>query len=225
MEDLVDETVTVVAVFADRSRSTITEALLSENEDLRLIGRAGTTEEILSLAHDQIPDVIYLELGNPEVDALRVIAEVHSELPVVRVLVVADHLPEDTYELLLAGAAGGLDREEDPTAVSSVVRGVARREAVVPSSWAHRGMTDVASVSHRDPFAEVLRLTDTEREVLERLARKESVDDLAGEYGVTRRLVTLHIGYIVTKLQRHAGYTAAISTGSEQKESQVLQAF
>lgn len=225
MEELVDETVTVVAAFADSSRSTITEALLSEHEDIRVVGRAVTTDEVLSLAHDQIPDVVYLELGNPEVDALRVISEVHSELPVVRVLLVADHLAEDTYELLLAGAAGGLDRGEDQTAAPSVVRGVARREAVIPSSWAQRGMTDVASASHRDPFAEVLRLTDTEREVLERLARKESVDDLAAEYGVTRRLVTLHIGYIVAKLQRHAGYTAAISTGSEPNTSQVLQAF
>lgn len=47
-------------------------------------------------------------------------------------------------------------------------------------------------------------LSATEREVLLALAAGESPADIAQRHEVTARLVNLHTGYAVAKLQRHA---------------------
>lgn len=204
MEEQTGLAVSVLAVFADPAHSQVTASLIADDEDVTLVGRATDTDEAIAQARELLPDVVLLELPNPAVDPRQLLTRLRQELPVVRILPVADRLDADTYDLLLLGATGGVDRSEHPKAITSLLVGAARREAALPHAWAQQAMEDVASVNSRDPFADVLRLTETERELLERLAGGASVDEVADEYKVTYRLVALHIGYIVAKLQRHA---------------------
>ncbi len=201
-----EDTITVVAAFADAQRAAMTAALIEG--DLELVGRASSTGALLDLTRSELPDVVLLELDG-EVDAREAIGTLRAELPVVRVLVVADHLDASSYPLLLAGAAGGLDRSEHTATISSVLTGTARREVVLPSAWAEQMLSDVVAASSDDPFADVLKLTETERDVIERMAQGRTIADIATEFAVTNRLVALHVGYAVAKLQRHAGYVLA----------------
>jgi DNA-binding NarL/FixJ family response regulator len=225
MEDRVDP-VAVVVAFADAGRAALTATLIEDCDDLELVGRASSGVEVLELAEDLVPDVVLLEVGNPQVDVLELVRTLRHELPVVRVLPAAERLDASTYHLLLEGAAGGLSHAEHTSPITSVLVGVARREMLLPQAWAELAMGDVASANRSDPFADVLRLTETEREVLERLTEGASVDELAGEYKVTPRLVMLHIGYIVSKLQRHASFVhvgASVVRTPPAPESSVTQ--
>lgn len=224
MDDVVIDTVTVLAVFADQQRAALTAPLIEGDDELELVGRASGTEELLALAEQHLPDVVLLDLANPAVDAERVVTHLRRELPVVRVLPVADRLDGDTYGLLRAGAAGGLDRSQHAASIASVLVGAARREVLLPRGWAERALQDVAAASTRDPFADVLRLTETEHEVVERLAAGETVAAIADDYGVTQRLVALHVGYAVTKLQRHAGL-ALVGSATEAPPQEGMSSF
>jgi DNA-binding NarL/FixJ family response regulator len=198
------ERVSVVAALADSPRAALTATLLSGAGGLDLLERVTSTEGLLEVALQVLPDVVLIELGNPSVDPVEVVRTLRREAPVVRVLPFAERIEADTFELLIEGTAGALAMSEHRAPVSTVVEGVARREMLLPRAWAELVMQAVASANRADPFVNVLRLTDTEREVLERLCEGALVEALADEYKVTQRLVALHIGYIVSKVQCHA---------------------
>jgi DNA-binding CsgD family transcriptional regulator len=54
-----------------------------------------------------------------------------------------------------------------------------------------------------DPIVRRVRLTDTEQEVLARLAEGRTPLEIAALHDVTARLVSLHTGYAVAKVHHH----------------------
>ncbi len=156
---------------------------------------------------DQLPDAVILDVKLPDSAALTACWAVQQHAPATQVILLAG--PEDletAYAAMTYGAAGCLQRAEAVDQCLEAVRGVTRGECLVPPLVAAKVLHDVDawSRSPRAPFGRVSPLSATEREVLLALAAGESPADIAQRHEVTARLVNLHTGYAVAKLQRHA---------------------
>jgi DNA-binding NarL/FixJ family response regulator len=185
---------------------------LASQDDLVVVGEAPDAEQALRMILDLLPEMAVIWLDLPGLDGVDLVSRLSDDLPAVRILVIGDD-DDRAYGALRAGAAGcvatGFDSETAPGLVRRVVRG----ETLLPPGCAERLLAELEALS-ADPtrlVARPLRLTPTEREVLGRLASGTSSDEIAELHQVPRRLVNLHAGFALAKLQRAVQQHAQLS--------------
>jgi DNA-binding NarL/FixJ family response regulator len=183
------------------------KVLLDAEDDIEVVGEAGTGAEAVALALDLHPDVVLMDIRMPEVDGLtatRQIAE-HPDLGAVKVLVLTTfELDEYVYEALRAGASGFLVKHTEPAELIRAVRVVADGEALLSpgvtrrliSAFAERPTTPTVEPDAR--IAELL--TVREREVVALVAEGLSNDEIADRWVVSNATVRTHVSRAMTKL-------------------------
>ena len=93
------------------------KALLDAEDDIEVVGEAGTGAEAVALALDRRPDVVLMDIRMPDVDGLAATRQItdHPDLGAVKVLVLTTfELDEYVYEALRAGASGFLVKHTEP---------------------------------------------------------------------------------------------------------------
>jgi DNA-binding NarL/FixJ family response regulator len=192
-----DQRITVLVAHPDEAARADLVARLDADDELVVVGMAGGPEavdEILEL----MPDIAVVASGYDGLDAPTVVAACHLDAPVITV--VAVHAPtDDGYDALAAGATTSVPGDHGD--LVGVVRSAWRGESHLSAAQARDMLAELDRLAARiDEAAHPPSLTDTEREVLERLAKGEQPTDIADEYEVTDRLVNLHAGYAVGKV-------------------------
>ncbi len=109
--------------------------ILDAEEDLEVVGEAGSVKEAVAVAGGTFPDVFVMDLGLPDGSGIAATAEVLAASPATRVLVLSVH--DDIAYLrraFEAGATGYLVKEAADIELVQAVRQVANgRQYVHPS--------------------------------------------------------------------------------------------
>jgi DNA-binding NarL/FixJ family response regulator len=80
-------------------------ALLAEQENIHVVGEAGTADEALDLLPQVKPDILIMDLGMPGMSAFDAIRQIRSENPEIRVVVLSMH---KGYEIVARSLEAGL---------------------------------------------------------------------------------------------------------------------
>ncbi|MCB1005768.1 MAG: response regulator transcription factor [Acidimicrobiales bacterium] len=210
-----NEEITAVVVDSEDDRRRRIVEHLEATPDLTVL--EATADPALAVAHgvERPPDAILIDVKLPDSAALGVCWSVSQHSPVTQVVLLAG--PEDVetaYHAITYGAAGCIQRAEAVAQCVDAIRGATRGEYLVPPLVAAKILHDVDAYSQAPgtPFGRKAPLTATEREVLMSLAAGETPATIAERHEVTARLVNLHTGYAVAKLQRHAEAARAALT-------------
>ncbi len=206
---------TVVVVDPEPDRRARVQAILDASDAVRVVESTGDAGHALARVLDEPPDALLLDAKLPDQAALGVCWAVQQQSPATAVVLMAG--PEDTataYAAITYGAASCLQRADILEVCVDALRGAIRGEYLVPPLIATRVLHDVDAYSQSSatPFGREAPLTATEREVLLGLAGGETPAEIAARHEVTARLVNLHTGYAVAKLQRHAEAARALAT-------------
>jgi DNA-binding NarL/FixJ family response regulator len=204
---IVDDIVTALVAEADTAFAEQVTAALADHDDLQVVATAtsgrGAVEQLLEL----MPDAALLDLRLPDVDGLEACRTVHALAPATALVVLARAQDDDrAFAALCEGASACVTAETPLDEVGDALRGATRGECVLPGPVAARvldGLERIAAAS--PPHAGLDRApsaTETEREVLTCLAEGQTPSAIADAYDVTTRLVNLHTGFAVAKLQR-----------------------
>lgn len=192
---------------ADDDRRNQIAARLQAEPGITVLESTGSATRAIDRILDLLPDAVILDTKLPDSGALEACWTVQQQAPATQMILLAG--PEDVekaYEAITYGAAGCLNRVEAVELCGVAVRGATRGEYLLPPMVAARVLHDVdayaAAGDH--PYGASSPLTATEREVLLSLTAGDTPADIARRYEVTARLVNLHTGYAVAKLQRHA---------------------
>jgi DNA-binding NarL/FixJ family response regulator len=183
------------------------KALLDAEDDIEVVGEAGTGAEAVALALAQRPDVVLMDIRMPELDGLaatRQIAE-HPDLDTVKVLVLTTfELDEYVYEALRSGASGFLVKHTEPAELVRAVRVVAQGEALLSPGVTRRlisAFTERATPPAAEPDARVVALLTTrEREAVALVADGLSNEEIADRWVVSNATVRTHVSRAMTKL-------------------------
>jgi DNA-binding NarL/FixJ family response regulator len=169
-----------------------------------VVGRAETGPEALDRILMVVPDVAVVAADLPDLDGPAICRELRTELPACRVLLVADHDDDHSFEALLAGAYGCHLVTQPSMRFLHAVRGTMRREALPTPGWASRILTryEELEAAEADRRVPVPRLTPTEREVLQRLRDGETPQAIADRHSVPVHSVRIHASYAIVKLTR-----------------------
>jgi DNA-binding NarL/FixJ family response regulator len=140
--------------------------LLEAEDDLVVVGEAGTAEEAYGRIPATSPDVAILDVRLPDGDGVEVCREIRSQHPGIACLMLTSFADDEAlFSAIMAGAAGYVLKQVRGIDLVDGVRRVARGESLI------------------DPLL-------TTR-VLERLRQPRPADELSGLTGQERRILDL----------------------------------
>jgi two-component system, NarL family, response regulator LiaR len=183
--------------------------IVSLEEDMEVVGQAGSGLEAVRLATSSRPDVILMDLQMPDIDGVETIGRIHGLHPDVRILILTIyHDEEHVLAGIRAGAHGYLIKDATPEELLQAIRAVYRGEAVLGNAVTatvlatFRTLVQSDATPARDNQAGLPQelLTPREQEVLALLANGRSNQDIAESLVVSVRTVKVHVSNILAKL-------------------------
>ncbi len=162
---------------------------LSLHADMEVIGEVSTGAAAISLASEQKPDVVLLDLKMPGEDPVHTVRELNG----TKVLIVTSFTEvSQLLPVVREGVAGVVFKNIDPSALANAIRTVHSGHVLLPPSLA-AAMTE--------PFTNRLgSLTARERDVLAEIARGRSNREIARILVLAEKTVKTHVSSILMKL-------------------------
>ena len=113
--------------------------MIDAEQDLTVVGEAGSGAEAIALAESLRPDVILMDLRMPDVDGVTATERILAALPRTRIVVVTTYESDtDILRAVEAGAAGYLLKDASRAELADAVRDAARGKTVLAPTVADR---------------------------------------------------------------------------------------
>jgi two-component system, NarL family, response regulator NreC len=173
--------------------------LLDAQEDLEVVGEAGSAREAVFEARTSNPDVILLDVVMPDQSGLEAIPTLLHEHPETKILVLSmQDDPRYVREAFGAGASGYVLKEAADAEVVSAIREVAGGARYVHPALGARLVEAETAEARR---AEEDPLSDREREVLRLLALGHTNQEISTQLYISVRTAETHRAHIMQKLR------------------------
>jgi two-component system response regulator NreC len=173
--------------------------LLEKEEDIEVVGEAGTAKDAIFRARAFKPDVLLLDVVMPGESGIEVLPKLLKESPETKVLVLSmQDDPNYVREAFGAGASGYVLKEAADEEVVSAIREIASGGRYVHPAL---GARMVAAEAEERAAAEADPLSDREREVLRLLALGHTNQEIAEQLYISVRTAESHRAHIMQKLR------------------------
>jgi DNA-binding NarL/FixJ family response regulator len=183
--------------------------LLSDEDDITVVGEARNGHEAVDLATALQPDVVVMDIAMPELTGVEATRQIRAQAPNVRVLVLTAYDDDPyIYSLLDAGATGYILKTAESREIVRAVRATAAGQAALDPAVAPRLIARLTK-----PAAGGDTLTDRELDVLRRAARGLTNKQIGADLQISDRTVQNHLANIYGKLgvaSRTEAVTAAL---------------
>jgi DNA-binding NarL/FixJ family response regulator len=186
-------------------------AYLEALGDVAVAGEAADGQEALDLlerlaAHDELPDVVLIDLLMPGMDGAAATAEIVRRHPGVRVVVLTSFgETERVHTALGNGASGYLLKDAGPAEVDAALRAAVRDEVFLDAAVTRRLTEEM-----RRPRTGVGGLTTREREVLVLVAEGRTNKEIAAHLTISERTARTHVSHLLMKLDLTSRTQAAL---------------
>jgi DNA-binding NarL/FixJ family response regulator len=185
-------------------------AHLLRDGGMAVVGEASSLAEGTRLAETVRADVMVVDVSLGDGSGLDLVSSVRAKRPAMGIVVLTMH---DDDETLLGALDAGASSLVLKTSSSEEVLAMVRRAAAAPDSFTAIGLADALRRRANDVKP---NLTAREMEVLERLARGDSVAGMAKRLYMSESTVKTHIAKLYSKLGAHnraSAVMAAIKLG------------
>jgi two-component system, NarL family, response regulator NreC len=179
-------------------RSGIT-LLLDREDDIEVVGEAGSAKEAVFEVRAKKPDVLLLDVVMPGESGIEALPSLIKESPETKVLVLSmQDDPSYVREAFSAGASGYVLKEAADEEVVAAVREIAGGGSYVHPAL---GARMVAAEAAERAAAEADPLSEREREVLRLLALGHTNQEIAKLLFISVRTAETHRAHIMQKLR------------------------
>lgn len=202
-------------VIAEDETSTrnILSQLLSLEDDIQVVGEAGTGVDALKLIRDKSPDVVLTDIGMPTMDGVQLTAELRRESPHIGVVILTIYNDDErVFSAIKAGAKGYVLKDSPPEQTIAAIRAVSRGEALIHPALVLRVLSEFQKISGQNKvnLACFHDLTEREVEILSEIGRGYRNKVIADKLFISEKTVKNHISSIFMKLEINSRAEAAI---------------
>ncbi|RKS71021.1 LuxR family two component transcriptional regulator [Actinomadura pelletieri DSM 43383] len=175
-------------------------ALLSAEDDIEIVGEAGTAAEALARIPAARPDVAVLDVRLPDGDGVSVCREIRSQMPELACLMLTSFDDEDAlFEAVMAGAAGYVLKQIHGSDLVGAVRTVATGQSLLDPRSTARMLERIRTRQEKkkDPLQ---GLTEQERHILELIGEGLTNRQIGERLFLAEKTVKNYISNIFAKL-------------------------
>jgi two-component system response regulator NreC len=178
--------------------------LFRAEEDMEIVGEAGSAEEAIQAVQELDPDVVLMDVAMPGMSGIEATRRIKEADPDANILALTMHEDEQYFfEMLNAGAAGYIPKRAAPDDLVSAIRIVHQGNVFLYPSLAKMLVRDFVQRSEEDGELGADILTPREREVLTLIAEGYTNRQIAKELVISVKTVDRHRENIMGKLNLH----------------------
>ena len=186
-------------------------AVLSQEDDVDVVGEAANGLEAVSQVSALRPDVVLMDLQMPELGGVEAIRRIKAQAPDVGVIILTTYdTDEHIFSGIEAGARGYLLKDSPPADVLEAIRVVYRGESLIQPKVAMKVLDRVGQLV-RDPVP-IEVLSKRELEVLQVMSTGAANKEIAAQLTIGESTVKTHLIRIFGKLGV-SGRTEAVAKG------------
>ncbi len=182
-------------------------AIIGLQQDMVVVGEAGSGEEACELCARQAADILLMDLRLPRMSGVEAIRTLRKQYPKLRFIVLTTYDgDEDIHRALEAGAQAYLLKGMPHTELANAIRRVHAGLKYLPDLVSK-------SLAERPPHSE---LSAREMEVLELIVRGQSNREIGDTLGISEATVKWHVNIILSRLNvsdRTQATVAALQRG------------
>lgn len=180
--------------------------LLSGQEDVDIVGEAGSAAEALTETERVQPGVILMDIGLPDKTGIEATREIKAKFPNVNIVALTIHEDEEYFfQMLNAGASGYVPKRAAPEELITAIRAAANGEVYLYPSLAKLLVRDYLNADRpSEEKIDLGGLTEREHEVFTMLAEGASNQEIAESLVISPKTVERHRENIMRKLNLHS---------------------
>jgi DNA-binding NarL/FixJ family response regulator len=194
--------------------------LLEAEDDLRVVGEAGTAADALARIPPTRPDVAVLDVRLPDGNGVEVCREVRSRHPEIRCLMLTSFTDDEAlFQAIMAGAAGYLLKQVRGTDLVAAIRNVAAGQSLLDPAITAQVLERLRKGNEEDE--RLAHLTPQERNILELIAEGLTNRQIAERVHLAEKTVKNYVSNLLAKLGMERRTQAAVYAArlAEQRES------
>ena len=183
--------------------------LLDAEDDLEVVGEAGSAEEAMSRIPATRPDVAVLDVRLGDGSGVEVCRDVRSAHPEIQCLMLTSYADDEAlFDAIMAGAAGYVLKQVRGDDLVGGIRRVAAGESLLDPSVTKRVLERLRRAPEEDErFA---GLTEQERKVLDLLAEGRTNRQIAAELFLAEKTVKNYVSNLLAKMGMQGRTEAAV---------------
>ena len=180
--------------------------LLESNQDLKIVGEAGSGEQAMDMARTHHPDVIVMDITLPDISGIEATRRIKQQYPQIAVVALTIHEDEQYFfEMLQAGASGYVPKRAASEDLITAIQAAYAEEVYIYPSLTKALVADFLGRAHSETDEATLDvLTPREKEVLELLAEGHSNEEIAETLVISKHTVARHRENLMRKLKLHS---------------------
>ncbi len=183
--------------------------LLGMEDDIEVVGEAGTAEQAISRILATAPDVAILDVQLPDGSGVEVCREVRSVRPELVCLMLTSFAEDEAlFEAIMAGAAGFVLKQVKGSDLIDSVRKVARGESLLDPRTTQRVLERIRRAPEEDE--RLKGLTPQEKRILSLLAEGRTNRQIADEMFLAEKTVKNYVSNLLSKMGMSRRTEAAV---------------
>jgi DNA-binding NarL/FixJ family response regulator len=192
--------------------------LLEVEDDLEVVGEAGTAEEALARIPSALPDVAIIDMRLPDGNGVEVCREVRSRNPEIQCVVLTSFADDEAlFDSIMAGAAGYLLKQIKGTDLVDAVRRVAAGQSLLDPSVTARVLERLRTGPAEDE--RLARLTEQERKILDLIAEGLTNRQIGERMFLAEKTVKNYVSNLLAKLGMERRTEAAVFAARLEKSN------
>jgi DNA-binding NarL/FixJ family response regulator len=183
-------------------------ALLGSEDDIEVIGEAGSAEQAVARIPALRPDVAVLDVRLPDGSGVEVCREVRSRVPELACLMLTSYADDDAlFDAVMAGASGYVLKQIHGTDLVGAVRTVASGQSLLdPQTTAAMLQRLRGQAARKDPLA---ALSGQERHILELIGEGLTNRQIGERLFLAEKTVKNYVSNLLAKLDMQRRTQAA----------------
>jgi NarL family two-component system response regulator LiaR len=175
-------------------------AFFDAQEEIEVIGEAGSGEEAVRMVEERVPDVVLMDLIMPGMDGVEATRLAKSISPRTQIVVLTSyHDDEHIFPALQAGALSYILKDVEMDELAEAVFKASRGEATLHPQVASRVIQELHG-RKKDENTLGVDLTKREMEILKEVAQGMSNSEIAEKFVISTYTVKGHVSNILSKL-------------------------
>jgi two-component system, NarL family, response regulator DevR len=183
--------------------------LLEVEDDLTVVGEAGTAEQALARIPAAKPDVAIIDMRLPDGNGVEVCREVRSRNSEVQCVVLTSFADDEAlFDSIMAGAAGYLLKQINGNDLVDAIRRVASGQSLLDPTLTARVLERMRNGPPEDP--RLAGLTERERSILDLIAEGMTNRQIGERLFLAEKTVKNYVSTLLSKLGMERRTEAAV---------------